>query len=110
MLRARQAGTTTSTSKQAAEGKHRDAQRRRTGLPGGDASLALYTHPPRAVSLTTTTESRYLCRRHGEQSFFDAATSYCTAVSLVIGQRPLITEEGVFTRVEADAGNHGFPP
>jgi hypothetical protein len=105
------AGTTTSTSKQAAEGKHRDGQRRRTGLPGGDASLALYTHSPRAVNLTTTIESRHLCRRPGEQSSYDAATSYCTAVSLVTGQRPLITaEEGVFTRVEADAGNHGFPP
>lgn len=83
-------------SQRVAEGEHRDGQRRRTGLPGGDASLALYTHPPRTVSLTTTIESRYLLQE-------------TRRTELVTGQRPLITE-GVFTRMEADAGNHAFPP
>jgi hypothetical protein len=38
------------------------------------------------------------------------ATSYCNIDSLAKGQRPLIREEGVFTRVEAYAGDYGFPP
>jgi len=38
------------------------------------------------------------------------ATSYCNMDSLAEGQWPLIGEEGVFTRVEACAVNHGFPP
>jgi hypothetical protein len=38
------------------------------------------------------------------------ATSYCNVDSLAKGQRPLIGEEGVFTRVGAHAEDHGFPP
>jgi hypothetical protein len=38
------------------------------------------------------------------------ATSYCIVDSLAKGQWPLITEKGVFTRVEARAEHHGFPP
>jgi hypothetical protein len=38
-----------------------------------------------------------------------ATTSYCIVDLLAEGQWPPIEEEGVFTRVEAYAGNHGFP-
>ena len=38
------------------------------------------------------------------------ATSYCIVSLLAKGQRPLIAEKGVFTRVEAHAEHHGFPP
>ena len=38
------------------------------------------------------------------------ATSYCNVDSLAKGKRPLIGEEGVFTRVGAYAEHHGFPP
>jgi hypothetical protein len=38
------------------------------------------------------------------------ATSYCNTDSLAKGQWPPIGEEGVFTRVEAYADDHGFPP
>jgi hypothetical protein len=43
------------------------------------------------------------CLRH-------IATSYYIVDSLAKGQWPLITEKGVFTRVEARAEHHGFPP
>ena len=39
---------------------------------------------------------------------YDATSSYCTAEFLVTGQLPLITKR-IFTWVEADARNHGFP-
>jgi hypothetical protein len=52
------------------------------------------------MRMTEIAEARLRC----------TATSYCNVDSLAKGQWPLITEEGVFTRVEADAGNHGFPP
>jgi hypothetical protein len=38
------------------------------------------------------------------------ATSYCIVDSLAKGQWPLITEKGVFTRVEARTEHYGFPP
>jgi hypothetical protein len=38
------------------------------------------------------------------------ATPYCIVDSLAKGRWPLITEKGVFTRVEAHAEHHGFPP
>jgi hypothetical protein len=38
------------------------------------------------------------------------ATSYCNIDSLAKGRWPPIREEGVFTRVEAHAEHHGFPP
>jgi len=38
------------------------------------------------------------------------ATSYCVIGSLAKGQWPPIIDEGVFTRVEAHAEHHGFPP
>ena len=38
------------------------------------------------------------------------ATSYCIVDPLAKVQWPLIAEKGVFTRVEAHAERHGFPP